>query len=79
MVTVFINTSRFGKEDQYFGSCTVDLAVPTDSTSELLHYALRCAWEAFREGCRYKKAGVLFNKLVPAGIPSRSLWDPDRR
>lgn len=79
VVTVFLHTNRFSKEPQYFGSNTIQLAVPTDSTPELFHYAMRCAEEAFREEYQYKKAGVMLNELVPAGSPSRSFFSPDER
>lgn len=78
-LTVFLNTNRFGKGEQYYGSSTTELAVPTDSTPELLFYALRGLEEAFREGFQYKKAGIMLNELVPAGSPSRSFWNPDGR
>jgi DNA polymerase V len=39
----------------------------------------RGAEKAFQEGFQYKKVGVLLNELVPAGSPSRSLWNPDER
>jgi DNA polymerase V len=79
VLTVFINTNRFSRSEQHYGSNTIELAVPTDSTPELLAYALRGSEEAFREGFQYKKAGVLLNELVPAGSPSRSFWNPDGR
>jgi DNA polymerase V len=79
VVTVFLHTNRFSKEPQHFGSTTTELAIPTDSTPELLYYALRGAEEAFQEGFQYKKAGVMLNELVPAGSPSRSFWNPDTR
>jgi DNA polymerase V len=79
VVTAFLQTNRFSKEPQHFGSATAEIAVPTDSTLELLHYALRGLQEAFREGFQYKKAGVMFSGLVPKGAPSRSFFNPDRR
>jgi DNA polymerase V len=79
VIMVFLHTNRFSREPQHFGSTTTELAIPTDSTPELLYYALRGAEEAFREGFQYKKAGVLLNELVPAGSPSRSFWNPDTR
>jgi DNA polymerase V len=79
VITVFLHTNRFSKEPQHYGSITVELAVPTDYTPELLHYALRCAEEAFREEYQYKKAGVMLNELVPAGSPSRSFFNPEVR
>lgn len=79
VVTVFLHTNRFSRAPQHFGSNTTELAIPTDSTLELLSYARRGAEEAFQEGFQYKKAGVFLNELVPAGSPSHSFWNPDGR
>jgi impB/mucB/samB family C-terminal domain len=39
--TVFINTNRFSTEPQYGNSATYELAYSTDSTKELLDWALK--------------------------------------
>lgn len=79
VLTAYLQTNRFSKEPKHFGSGTAEIAVPTDSTPELLYYALRGLREAFREGFQYKKAGVMLSGLVPKGAPSRSFFNPDHR
>jgi DNA polymerase V len=74
VVTVFIETNRFSLEPQYENSVTCELACSTDVTAELLAWALRGLEEIFREGYRYKKAGVMLNRLVPADGQSRLLF-----
>ena len=66
VVTVFINTNRFSNEPQYGNSVTYELAYSTDSTKELLEWALKGLRRIYRPGYRYKKAGVMLNQLVPA-------------
>lgn len=79
VITVFLHTNRFSKESQYFGSNTIELAVPANSTPELIFYAMQCVEEIFRGEYQYKRAGVMLNELVPAGSPSRSFFNPDGR
>lgn len=66
VVTVFINTNRFSKEPQYSNAITYELSYPTDVTDELLEWAYKGLGQIFREGYRYKKAGVMLNHLVPS-------------
>ncbi|HEX6624050.1 MAG TPA: Y-family DNA polymerase [Pyrinomonadaceae bacterium] len=84
-VTVFVSTNRFSKsEPQYSNSATVEVAFPTDSTQELLAVTLRAAEKMFREGFRFKKAGVILSALVPsspmtARMYGDALWQKSRR
>jgi DNA polymerase V len=74
VVTVFINTSRFSPEPQYGNSATCELACSTDATDELLGWALHGLEKIFRGGYRYKKAGVMLNRLIPADRQSKRLF-----
>jgi DNA polymerase V len=74
VVTVFINTSRFGSEPRYGNSITYELASATDVTGELLEWALKGLGQIFRSGYKYKKAGVMLNRLVPADQLSTRLF-----
>jgi DNA polymerase V len=74
VVTVFINTNRFTTEPQYGNSVTYELAYSTDSTKELLEWALRGLGQIYRPGYRYKKAGVMLNQLVPSDQLSRRFF-----
>jgi DNA polymerase V len=78
VVTVFINTSRFDPSTQYSNSATFELAYSTDSTDELLAWALRGLERIYRAGYRYKKAGVMLNKLAPAEQLSMRLFGDER-
>ena len=78
VVTVFVNTSRFGADPQYSNSATFELAYSTDSTDELLSWALKGLGQIYRPGYRYKKAGVMLNRLAPADELSRRLFGDGR-
>lgn len=76
VLTVFLMTNPFAPEEpQYGNAATVPLPVATASTAELLRYALRAADGIFREGYRYRKAGVLLADLVPADRVQPDLFD----
>lgn len=78
VVTVFINTSRFSADPQYSNSATFELANSTDSTEELLGWALKGLEQIYRRGYRYKKAGVMLNRLTPAEQLPMRLFGDDR-
>jgi DNA polymerase V len=74
VITVFINTNRFSNEPQYGNSVTYELAYSTDSTQELLEWALKGLGQIHRPGYKYKKAGVILNQLVPADQLSKRFF-----
>lgn len=78
VVTVFINTSRFDPGPRYSNSATFELAYSTDSTEELLGWALKGLEQIYRQGYRYKKAGVMLNRLAPADGLSMRLFGDSR-
>jgi len=67
--------TRFADEPQYDNSATIPLPVATEDTAELIWYALRSIEQLFREGYRYKKAGVILTALVPAHQVQTHLFD----
>ncbi|HEX7176099.1 MAG TPA: Y-family DNA polymerase [Pyrinomonadaceae bacterium] len=72
---VFLMTNRFEPETFYAGAATVPLSVPTDLTPELIGHARGAAARAFREGCQYRKAGVMLLDLVDARPAQAGLFD----
>jgi DNA polymerase V len=79
-LTVFAHTNRFKPDDpQYSGTHTVHLPVATADTSRLLKAALHGVARLWREGFRYKKAGVICLDLRPADEAQPGLFhDVDR-
>jgi len=62
-LTVFIHTNRFNNEPQYGNAATFELANATDTTDELLAWALKGLGRIYRHGFRYKKVGVTLLNL----------------
>lgn len=78
VITVFINMNPFSPEPQYSNSVTYEMAYASDTTSELLKWALEGVEEIYRAGYRYKKAGVMLGHLVPAEQLSLRLFEDDK-
>jgi DNA polymerase V len=77
-MSVFVTTSRFIKE-MYFNSHTVEFAVPTSDTTELIRAALSSIEKLYRRNCRFKKCGVILTRLVPENRVQRCLFDDVNR
>ncbi len=78
-LAVWIETNGFKPEErQYSASKSVRLSVATADTGKLIAAATAALRIIFKQGYRYKKAGVTFLELVPAGRVQRGLFDqPD--
>ena len=79
VVTVLVATNRFKPDDpQYAAQRSVELPVASADTLVLTRAALLTAEHLFREGYRYKKAGVTLLDLGPASSVQSDLWSaPD--
>lgn len=66
LVTVFIYTNRFQKEQpQYYKSINITLPFPTNSSIEIIKQAKKGLDVIFKMGYAYKKAGVIVSGLAP--------------
>lgn len=76
---VFLETNSFRPHDaQYHPSQTVTLPVPSADTAKIIRAALSGLAVIWREGYRYKKAGVMLLDLLPAATVQAALFDrPD--
>jgi len=76
MVYVFIQTNPFKKKDrQYNPGRLVPLTNPTDDTRILIRAVLTGLKSIYKPGFSYKKAGVLFDDLLPFNQHQESLFD----
>jgi len=71
--TLFVTTSRFIR-NSYFNSHTVEFAVPTSDTTELIRAASLSAEKLYRKGCQFKKCGVILTGLVPENRAQQGLF-----
>ncbi|NLW48535.1 MAG: Y-family DNA polymerase [Firmicutes bacterium] len=76
MLMVFIHTNGFKTDEpQYEKNFVCKLPVATNSTMELIRYALFALKAIYQRGFRYKKAGVLVLDIVPEDQVQGSLFD----
>ena len=75
MISVFVTTNPFKAADrQYATSYGVRLPVPSADTAILLRAAAHALDRIWRDGFRYKKAGVMLLDLAPSAIVQGDLW-----
>jgi DNA polymerase V len=73
---VFIHTNGFKEnEPQYEKNFVCKLPVETNSAMELIRYSLAALQAIYKEGYRYKKAGVIVFDIVPEGQTQGALFD----
>ncbi len=75
VLMVFLRTNPFKTTPQYHNGVQVQLPVPTDSTSEMISYAMKAVQQIFREGFQYHKVGVMLTGFVPNSHTQMSLFD----
>ena len=75
IVMVFVTTNPFRTQDrQYEASRSIGLPVASADTTVLVKAALCALNRLWRDGYRYKKAGVTLLGLAPASIIQGDLW-----
>lgn len=78
-VHVFVQTNRFRQEDpQYSNGVSMPLIEPTDDSRVLAGAALQGLDRIYREGFRYKKAGIMLMDLAAKGKRQGVLFDGAR-
>jgi len=66
MVTVFIMTNRFKDEPQYSASLSCELPEASSNTPVITRYAVALLNRLYKDGYRYKKAGVMLSDIIAA-------------
>jgi DNA polymerase V len=73
---LFLRTNSHRQDlEQYRGATVVKLPYPTNSTLELVHFVTEALKSIFREGFRYKKAGVVIMDFIPEDKVQLTLFD----
>ncbi len=76
-ITVFIRTSPFDKNRKYYSnSKTVDLAIPTNNSIELIKDAVKALTDIYKHGYSYQKAGIILSGLKNANQNDQNLLTP---
>ena len=76
-ITVFIRTSPFDKNRRYYSnSKTIDLAIPTSNSIELIKNAIKALTDIYKYGYAYQKAGIILSGLKDANQNDQNLLTP---
>ena len=75
IVSVFIETNRFSNGPQYAPSQAVELAPATNNTRHIVRAAIQGLKQIYREGFKFKKAGVMLLDLVDTAHAPQFLFD----
>jgi len=76
MVMVFVHTNFFRNDlPQYSMSQTVTLPVASNSSMEIVHFALIALKSIYKKGYKYKKVGVIVSGISSADTIQTSLFD----
>lgn len=76
VLMIFIHTNPHAPNlPQYSNQTVIQLPVPTNDSTELIQYALRGLKSIFKEGYRYKKAGVIVSEIAPERPFQSDLFD----
>ena len=76
-ITVFIRTSPFDKNRRYYSnSKTIDLAIPTSNSLELIKNAVKALTDIYKYGYAYQKAGIILSGLKDANQNDQNLLTP---
>jgi DNA polymerase V len=74
-VSIFLETNRFSNGPQYAPSQAVELSPATNNTKHIVRAAIQGVKDIYREGFKFKKAGVMLLDLNDADHAPQSLFD----
>lgn len=76
LLHLFLFTNPYRENDpQYFGSKVLQFPIATNSSFDLVAVAQRALELLFKEGFRYKKAGIMVSGIVPENNVQTALFD----
>ena len=74
-ITVFIRTSPFQKNENYYANAKdIDLPIRTNDSIELVKEALNALKCIYKKGYRYQKAGIILSNLKDINIYKKNLF-----
>ena len=74
-VTVFIRTSPFQKDKNYYANTKdIDLPIRTNDSIELVKQSLNALKSIYKKGYRYQKAGIILSRLKDVNIYRKNLF-----
>ncbi len=79
-IQVFIQTSPYNAEKElYIKSADIELPVPTNSSNEVIRYALKGLDIIYKPGFKFLKAGVIVMEIIPEDQVQHGMFDTVNR
>jgi DNA polymerase V len=78
-LTVFAMSNRFDRATAYYNAASCVFGTATDSSLELVKAIGPLAGRVYREGVKFKKAGVVLSRLTPRNQVQLTLFDSGAR
>lgn len=73
-ILIFLMTNKYASGPQYVNYTIVKFPVPTNKTSELIHYSVIALKKLYRSGYKFKKTGAIVSELIPDTGKQTALW-----
>ncbi len=74
---VYLRSHNIEQYNYYSKWANMKLPRATDDTLELIHYAKEGMKRIFKDGFKYKKAGVILTELIPIDEAPKEIFDDD--
>ncbi len=74
---VYLRSHNIEEHNYYSKWANMKLPRATDDTLELIHFAKEGMKRIFKDGLKYKKAGVILTELIPVDEAPKDIFDTD--
>ncbi|RZK27152.1 MAG: Y-family DNA polymerase [Flavobacterium sp.] len=76
MITIFLQTNPFRLDQrQYYPSKVINMPVASNSTTEIVKYAITALKLIYKPDYAYKKAGVIVTGIIPSNEIQQGIFD----
>lgn len=80
VMTVFIETNRFKKDQESYSNASVgQLIIPSNDSRDLIELAMQLLKKIWHDGYRYNKGGVMLSDFYDQNAAQQSLFDSEQQ
>jgi len=73
-IMIFTNTFKYKNQLNYTGKKKISLSNHTNDSLEIVSYSIKALKSIYRNGCLYKKGGVILSDIIPKSETQISLF-----
>ncbi len=75
-ISAFVKTSPFALNEPYYGnSASMELLTPSQDSRDIINAAVKCLDKIWRDGHRYRKAGIMLGDFFSQGMAQLNFFD----